>query len=134
MARLVLDADTITYILQRRPTVVARLAAAVRENSEVYLCPVVYYQVRRGLLAKQAQRQLLEFEAFAQRLTWIDVPRPVWADAALLWARVRAHGRPHDDDGDLLIAAYARWLQATVVTNNVRDFAALDVTCVTWTD
>ena len=34
----------------------------------------------------------------------------------------------------LLIAAYARWLQATVVTNNVRDFAALDVTCVTWAD
>jgi hypothetical protein len=40
MARLVVDADTITYILQRRPTVVARLAAAVRENSEVYLCAV----------------------------------------------------------------------------------------------
>jgi len=47
MARLVLDADTITYILQRRLTVVARLAAAVRENSEVYVCPVVYYQIRR---------------------------------------------------------------------------------------
>ena len=86
-----------------------------------------------GLLVKQAERQLLEFEALAQRLTWIDVHRPVWADAALLWARVRAHGRPHDD-GDLLIAACARWLQATVVTNNVRDFAALDVSCVTWAD
>ena len=112
---------------------VAPLATAVRENSEAYLCPVLYYQIRRGLLAKQAQRQLLEFEAFAQRLTWIDVSRPVWTDSALLWARVRAHGRPHDD-GDLLIAAYARWLQATVVTNNVRDFAALDVSCVTWAD
>lgn len=134
MARLVLDADTITYILQRRPGIVARLAAAARENDEVYLCPVVYYQIRRGLLVKQAQRQLLEFEALAQRLTWVDLPRPVWADAAQLWARVRAQGRPHDDDADLLIAAYARWLQATVVTNNTRDFAALDVPCATWAD
>ena len=34
----------------------------------------------------------------------------------------------------LLIAAYARWLQATLVTNNVRDFAGVDVTCATWAD
>lgn len=133
MARLVLDADTITYVLQRRPAVVAHLATAARENDEIYLCPVVYYQIRRGLLVKQAERQLLEFEALAQRLTWVDLPRPVWADAARLWARARAQGRPHDDDADLLIAAYAQWLQATVVTNNTRDFAALDVPCITWT-
>ena len=94
----------------------------------------MYYQIRRGLIAKQAQRQLFQFEALAQRFTWVDFPRPVWADAAALWARARAQGQPHGDDADLLIAAYARWLEAVVVTNNVRDFAALDVTCVTWVD
>lgn len=127
MARLVLDSDTITYILQGRPQVLARLAAAVEANVEIYLCPVVYFEVRRGLLHKQPKKRLREFDALAGRLVWGEVERPIWDAAARAWARVRSSGRPHDDDADLLIAAFTRHLRATLVTNNTSDFAHLGV-------
>ncbi len=40
-------------------------------------------------------------------------------------------GRTHDD-ADLLIAAFARRLRATVVTNDTGDFADLEVPVVDW--
>jgi predicted nucleic acid-binding protein len=51
-------------------------------------------------------------------------------DAAQLWAD-RRFGRTHDD-ADLLIAAFARRLRATVVTNETGDFSDLEVPFVDW--
>ncbi len=56
----------------------------------------------------------------------------MWNYAAQVWARFRSRGRPLDDDADLLIAAYARQLQATLVTNNTRDFEGLGVRLANW--
>lgn len=105
----------------------ARVAEASRSNARVYLCPVVYYEVRRGLLERSASRQLHEFESLAASLLWVDFGRAMWDDAAQTWAACRRRGRPHDDDADLLIAAYARQLAATLVTINTHDFADLGV-------
>lgn len=132
MARFVLDSDTISYILQRRREVLAQLAEAVRRNAQIFLCPIVYFQVRRGLLHKGAERQLRDFDGFALGLKWADFDRPMWDDAAQTWAKLRRRGRPYEDDADLLIAAYARRLRATLVTNNTRDFEDLDVPLANW--
>ena len=43
----------------------------------------------------------------------------------------RRHGQIHDDDP--LIAAFARRLRATLVTNNTADFTDLDVPVIDWT-
>jgi len=134
VARFVLDSDTITYILQRQDRVVARLAEAAQANADICLCPVVYYQVRRGLLHKGARRQLREFDSLARMLVWVDFERPMWEAAARTWATSRSRGRPHDDDADLLIAAYASHLRATLVTNNTRDFEGLGIPLRNWVD
>ena len=52
--------------------------------------------------------------------------------AAYLWADCRRQGRPHDDDGDLLIAAQANTLGAVIVTRNTRDFADLQAAVENW--
>ena len=57
-------------------------------------------------------------------LTWRKTG-PMWDAAARAWARVRSSGPPHDDDADLLIAAFTRALRATFVTNHGSDFAHL---------
>ena len=56
----------------------------------------------------------------------------MWVEAAGLWADRRRHGRTHDD-ADLLIAAFARRLRATLVTNNTADFTDRDVPVIDWT-
>ena len=130
--RFVLDSNIISGVLRRNPVVIARVAEASRSNARVYLCPVVYYEVRRGLLERSASRQLQEFESLAASLLWADFGRAMCDDAAQTWAACRRRGRPHEDDADLLIAAYARQLAATLVTINTDDFADLGVPLANW--
>ena len=132
MDRFVLDSNTLTHILKRSTAVIHRLREAATANAELYLCPVAYYEVRRGLLARAAARQLTELNALAGTLLWVDFERPMWDDAADMWAMCRRTGRRQDDDADLLIAAYARGLAATVVTNNTADFVNLGVPLADW--
>ena len=132
MARYVVDSDTLSYVLQRKGHAIARFAEAVRARAEIYLCPVVYYQIRRGLLDKGAVRQLQEFRTMVGNFLWADIDRSMWDDAAEIWVACRRRGRPHEDDADLLIAAYARHLQATLVTNNTADFEDLGLRLANW--
>jgi integrase len=97
------------------------LARPADHDDDLFMCPVVFYELWRGLSYRGADRQLEELTAFARTLQWIDYDRAMWVEAAGLWADPRRHGRTHDD-ADLLIAAFARRLRATLVTNNTADF------------
>lgn len=133
MAGYVVDSDILTFVLQRKQNALDRFRDALRTNAEIYLCPIVYYEVHRGLLHKGATRQLREFDQLTSGLLWADYERPMWRNAAELYASSRRQGRPHDD-ADLLIAAFTRQLGATLVTNNTADFEHLDVPLVNWAE
>jgi tRNA(fMet)-specific endonuclease VapC len=98
----------------------------------MFMCPVVFYELWRGLRYRGADRQLEELSGFARTLQWVDYDRAMWLEAAELWADQRRRGRPHDD-ADLLIAAFTRRLRATLVTNNTADFTNLGLPLVDWT-
>lgn len=132
MARFVLDTNTVSQILRRNATVLPRLGEAADRDDDLYMCPVVFYELWRGLSYRDARRQLDDLEAVTRTLQWVDYERAMWVDAARLWADRQRQGRPHDD-ADLLIAAFARRLRATLVTNNTADFADLGVPVVDWT-
>ena len=132
MARFVLDTNIVSQILRRNVTALAHLREAADNDDDLFLCPVVFYELWRGLRYRGADRQLDELTAFARTLQWIDYDRDMWTQAAELWAIRRQRGRTHDD-ADLLIAAFARKLRATLVTNNVTDFVGLDLPIVDWT-
>lgn len=132
MARFVLDTNIISQILRRNAPALARLRGAADDDDDLFICPVVFYELWRGLSYRRADRQLEELSAFARTLQWVDYDRAMWVEAARLWADRRRHGRTHDD-ADLLIAAFARRLRATLVTNNTADFTDLEVPVVDWT-
>ena len=131
MARFVLDTNTVSQILRHHAAVLARLGQAADGGDDLYMCPVVFYELWRGLAYRDARRQLEDLDTFTRALTWVDYERAMWADAARLWADRRRQGRPHDD-ADLLIAAFTRRLRATLVTNNTSDFEDLGVPMVDW--
>ena len=128
-----LDTNVLTQLLKRAPQVVGRYRIALERGEPVYLSAVVYYEAKRGLLHVGATNQLRQLdENFKDVLPWVNVSDAAWDRAAHLWADCRRQGRPHDDDGDLLIAAQAIALGAVVVTRNTRDFADLHVTIENW--
>ena len=132
MARFVLDTNVISQMLRRNVAALAHLRQAVENDDELFMCPVVFYELWRGLRYRGAERQLAELEGLSRALQWADYDRPMWVDAAGLWADQRRRGRT-TDDADLLIAAFARRLQATLVTNNTSDFVDLGLPVVDWT-
>jgi predicted nucleic acid-binding protein len=128
LARLVLDTNIVSQILRRNALVLTRLGEAAGHD-DLFMCPVVFYELWRGLTYREADRQLGELNTFARTLQWIDYDRAMWIEAAGLWATRRRRGQTHDD-ADLLIAAFVRRLRATLVTNNTADFTDLDLLLV----
>ena len=70
MARFVLDTNTVSQILRRNATATAHLREAARNDADLFLCLVVFYEIWRGLRDRRADRQLAEFNAFVQTLQW----------------------------------------------------------------
>lgn len=127
----VLDTDTISYLLRGNQGAIEGMRQATLAGAKFFLCPVVWFEIRRGLLYRDASRQLQVFERFAALLEWKDLEKPFWDDVAAFWAQLRSAGRPVQD-ADLMIGVFARRLGATVVTHNTSDFARIGVHAVDW--
>ncbi len=128
----VLDSNIVTGILKKDARVVSRLRQALAANDLIVLSPVVFYEVKRGLLKKDARKQMGFFETIANTFQWNDLQRPDWDMAAQIWATATRVGRSPSSDADLLIATHARRLNAVVVTDNERHFAQLGVQIENW--
>jgi predicted nucleic acid-binding protein len=97
------------------------------------LSPVVYYEVKRGLKDKKAEKQLKYFDEIADSMVWIDYQKEDWDYAIDLYLKLKAKGfSPHHQDADILIAAQACRTGAFVITNNLKDFERLEVECYSW--
>ncbi len=117
-----LDTDISSYVIRRRP---AAMAERFTQHAE-QLCVSVMTAAELRFGAVKAGREELAnlVEAYLARVTTLD-----WADAASFhYARIRAKlealGTPIGNM-DLLIACHAVAAQATLVTNNLKHFAAV---------
>jgi predicted nucleic acid-binding protein len=126
--KYILDTNVISDLIIARPEATTRLEQHRRD--QVYLCPPVYYESRRGLLWKQATTKIALLEQLRGKLYWQEVIDSDWTKAAQLWAQTTASGKQLSDV-DLLIAALAMRLDATVVSADA-DFDALPVKRENW--
>lgn len=56
-----LDTNIVSYILKRNAIVDSKLQHITREGDEIFISCITYYEVKRGLLAVNATRQLADF-------------------------------------------------------------------------
>ena len=129
-ASYILDTNMVTAILKKDRHVTGCFRKALAGNARIFISPVVYYEIRRGLLWRDAAAQLTAFDELAGRLEWLSVDRAHWEAAAVLWAECMKRGIPAND-ADLLLAVQARHERAVIVTND-RDFDRLDVDRENW--
>ncbi len=117
-----LDTDTITQ--RKHPgnqRVLDRFRREIGRNSLFIMCPVVFYEIKRELVIKNAVAQLSAFEGLAEAMVWKEFNLAIWERASSLWAALRSRGRSHHD-ADVLITAHAIEYGAAIVTGNVEHF------------
>ena len=116
-----LDTNICIYLIkQHPPEVLARMAQMRR--GDVVMSVVSYAELRAGLEIQSLHRQRDEqvLEMLVERIPVLPMDRTVAESYGILRAAVRDRDR---NALDRLIAAHARSLGATLVTNNERDFA-----------
>ena len=133
MTTYVLDTNIISLLLRNSAVVRVRLDKALTSDNVILGCPIVWYEVRRGLLACDAKQQIQVFDILFAAFNWQDYSQPDWYLATQLWSQRRAQGHPIGD-ADLLIAAFARNREAVLVTDNTKDFVDLGVATENWAE
>lgn len=131
MSLFLLDADTAIYALRRVRAV--REAIRAREPSEVAISSLVYSQLLQGATtATEPAAELQRVKVFVGDLVFKPYDR---AAADCYGEIVAAIGFNRRDAIDRMIAAHAISLDATLVTNNLKDFAGIPgLRVVNWAD
>jgi tRNA(fMet)-specific endonuclease VapC len=117
-----LDTDISSYVIRRRPPVIAERF----ERHAEQLCVSVMTAAELRFGAVKAGRADLArlVEAYLARVTILDWPESATLHYARIRAKLESRGTPIGNM-DLLIACHAVAEQATLVTNNLRHFAGV---------
>jgi tRNA(fMet)-specific endonuclease VapC len=86
---------------------------------------ISYYEVRRGLLLPQFQRQRMTFERLTAARGVLPLNTPALDTAADLYQRLRSAGALIED-ADILLASIALAHNAVLITRNTRHFERIE--------
>ena len=145
MAKYLLDTNMFSYLFRERTQqtnhpVKYKLEKALEANAQILVCPVVFYEIVRGLYQRDTRRDLQYFLLLIEQFEWCEFGRETWDSAAKLWAQYKpsaVKNETEDDnkkniDADVLIAAQVREQDATLVTNNTKHFERFGITFENW--
>ena len=121
MPSYMLDTDISSYIIKRSSPVLLQRLQDVNV-SDVCISVITHSELIYGVeVSPRRQRDSAAVEPFLRLVQTVDYT----ADAALHYGQIRAILKAHGamiGGNDLLIAAHARSLALTLVTNNTREF------------
>jgi len=134
MSTFALDTNIISYLLRNDPAISARLQHENDNGNMTTVPPLVYYEVKRGLIVDDAKKRLRSFEYFCEDTSIGKMTIESYDEAARQYARLRSIGRPIGD-ADILIAAFCIVNGYVLVTNNTKHFEHIDgLVLVDWTE
>ena len=120
-----LDTNTISFILRGDKCLQKKVYDEVNGGISVVIPPIAYYEIKRGLIANQAQNKLKAFERLYGLLGVDFMDVDTLDKAAGIYAALKKVGRLVDD-ADILIAASCLSHGYTLITNNVKHFERID--------
>jgi tRNA(fMet)-specific endonuclease VapC len=121
-----MDTNIISYVLKKDEAIINRYRQESGQGNEFVMIPIVFYEVSRWLLERNANRLQMEFNAMCMDIPLLDTSKEIWDKAAALYVHTRRIGKPIGNDADLLIAAFCLVHDCTLVTNNIRHFEDVD--------
>ena len=121
-----MDTNIISYVLKKDEAVINRYRQECDQGNEFVMLPIVYYEVSRWLLERNAKKLQTEFNAMCTEVPLMDTTKEVWDKAAALYVHTRRIGEPIGSDADVIIAACCILNDCTLVTNNIRHFENIE--------
>ncbi len=136
---IALDAGVLGQVLHPRPhqDLASWFQKILETDTAVFVPEIADYEVRRELLRAGKTTGVARLDQLKSALAYLPVTTTAMLKAAQLWADARNRGRPTADlkelDCDVILAAQALEVGATVVTDNIGHLA-LFVEARRWTE
>ena len=123
-----LDTNVISELRKPRPHDAVLAWIATVSDAELYLSAVTLGEIQAGIEITRAQdpAKAAEIEAWADQIAALYNVLPLDATTLRLWAKLMRR-QSNTVSEDAMIAACAIQHRLTIVTRNVRDFAAFQV-------
>ena len=118
--RYLLDTNVVSQLVRRPDGAVARHVAALEPGS-VAISVIVAAELRYGAYRRGSARLTVQLEAVLSAIDVLPLEEPADQHYGAIRNDLERIGQPITHN-DLLIAAHARALRVTLVTNNVREF------------
>lgn len=120
-----LDTNIVSYILKGNVALERKLQEATSVGEEIFISFITYYEIKRGLLAVNAVRQLGSFNIFFRKYEVLFLDNiDIIEEACKIHADLKIKGRPIQD-ADVLIAATAI-ARGLVLVSNDSDLLRVD--------
>jgi predicted nucleic acid-binding protein len=101
----------------------AWLAALLDKEVAVFLPEIADFEVRRNLIVENLTGSLANLDALPSLVTYVPITTTDMRQAAILWAKSRKAGQsvgdPKELNADVILAAQALRLGATIATDNI---------------
>jgi len=124
MDRVLIDTDILSYYFKGIPDVVSHFELYLERYDLIEISIITYYEISSGLLAKNALKQLSQFEEFVSENLVVPMTEKSAKISSELYSALRKTGNIVDDI-DLLIAGIAIENDFILVTNNESHFGRI---------
>ena len=114
-----LDANIVSYLLKGNKEIFSKLSDLASNDHIISIPNIVYYEIKRGLLASGSTNKLNRFVSFAKALGIVELKTSTLDIAAQIYSDLKKAGTLIEDD-DIFIGASALENNAILVTNNER--------------
>ena len=125
MSRALIDTDILSYYFKGDKQVCKHFESYLKKWEIIEISIVTFYEIVSGLQAKNAYKQLEQFEQFTTDNLVIPVSEKSASISAKLYAQLKQSGTIVDDI-DLLIAGIAIENDMVLVTNNQKHFGRIE--------
>ena len=125
-----LDTNIVSYIMREDENVIKNWKSEEKRGNRSVIPLMVYYEVKRGLVANGASVRLRLFEDLCDAFIINDLTISDMDTAAVIYANQKRKGKTIED-ADLLIAAQCISNGYTLVTNNIKHFEGIENLLIT---
>jgi tRNA(fMet)-specific endonuclease VapC len=130
--KTLVDTDILSAIIKRHPNALNQARNYLATHAQLTFSLITRFEVRRGLEAKKAAKQITAFDRFCASNELLPLTEPIVVRASRIYGDLHRRGNLIGD-ADILIAATALEHGAIISTNNEAHFRRVpNLVVVNW--